>query len=221
MPSVLTARESENYERRGNTVTNTKRKLITALVAVAAIVVSFVCGTVAYFTDTVTSRENVIISTGSASVGLLDVTIPHGSVEPSLGGEAINILPGYTISKTVTAKNTGTYPLYVRVKLSYDITLDARYAHMQGSVDKSLVSLNINTENWVFRDGYYYYVRPLPHGETAPALMTAVSFSSEMGNMYKDSTINFDIAMQVVQSNNNGTNVFEAAGWPSAEEGGQ
>ena len=187
----------------------------------AAIVASFVGGTVAYFTDTVTSRDNVIISTGSASVGLLDVTLPHGSVDPSLGGEAISVLPGYTISKTVTAKNTGTYPLYVRVKLDYDITLDERYADMQGSVDKSLVSLNINTENWILRDGYYYYGKSLPHGETAPALMTAVTFSSDMGNMYKNSTITFNIVMEVVQSNNNGTNVFEATGWASSEEGGQ
>lgn len=198
-----------------------KHKLITSLVAMAVVVTSFVCGTVAYFTDTVSSCDNaIIISTGNASAELLDVTLPYDSSEPAPGA-AIDILPGYVISKTVTAKNTGAYPLYVRVKLSYDITLDERYADMQGNIDKSLISLNINTDSWLLRDGYYYYSRPLPYGETSPALMTAVSFSSEMGNMYKDSTVTFDIAMEVVQSNNNGKNVFEATGWTSSKEGGR
>ena len=199
----------------------TKAKLITSLVAMAAIVVSFVYGTVAYFTDTVTSKGNVIVTTGSASASLLDVTLPYGSLEPSESGEPVEIMPGYSISKTVTAKNTGTYPLYVRVKLDYEITLADRYADKQGEVDKSLVSMNIDTENWILQDGYYYYKNPLHHGETAPALMTQVSFSSEMGNIYKNSTVTFRINMEVVQSNNNGANVFEAVGWTSSSGGGQ
>ena len=199
----------------------TKNKLITSLIAMAAVVTSFVCGTLAYFTDTVSSSDNsIIISTGRASAELLDVTLPYGSSEP-VSGEAIGIFPGYVISKTVTVKNTGAYPLWVRVRISYDITLDERYADMQGSIDKSLVSLNVNTESWTLRDGYYYYSRPLPFGETSPELMTAVSFSSDMGNMYKDSTVTFDIVMEVVQSNNNGTSVFDAVGWTQSEEGGQ
>ena len=199
----------------------TKNQFIASLLAMAAMVTSFVFGSLAYFTDIVSSPDNSMpIRTGRASAELLDVTLPYGSSEPT-SGEAIAIFPGYVISKTVTVKNTGTYPLYARVKISYDITLDERYADMQGSIDKSLVSLNVNTESWKLIDGYYYYVKPLLCEETSPELMTAISFSSDMGNMYKDSTLTFDIVMEVVQSNNNGTSVFDAIGWTSSENGGR
>jgi hypothetical protein len=48
--------------------------------------------------------------------------------------------------------------------------------------------------------------------ETTP-LYSAVHFSKDMGNLYKDSAISVTAIMQVVQANYNGETVFDAVGW--------
>ena len=55
-------------------------------------------------------------------------------------------------------------------------------------------------------------------------LLSSVTFSKQMGNLYKDSRISVTVNMEIVQSNNNGATVFDATGWPvqapTLEEGG-
>lgn len=194
-------------------MTNTKKKIIITCAVMIVTVCTFAFSTLAFFSDSESSNYGTIAS-GKASVEIIDITYPFGSnvaVEP---GAAIKVMPGYEISKTVTARNTGTLPLYVRVKLDMDIVLAENARGREAEIDLSLVSCNINEEQWeLLDDGYYYYRSALTVGSEATPLFTAVKFHEEMGNLYKDSTVNFKVRMEIVQANNNGASAKEAQGW--------
>ena len=51
----------------------------------------------------------------------------------------------------------------------------------QGEVDLGLVTMDIDTEKWVARDGFYYYADALKPGETSAPLFTAVTFLDAAG----------------------------------------
>ncbi len=201
----------------------TKKKIIVMCVAMMITIASMVCSTIAFFTDSAQLPYGDI-SIGSVSVQIIDVTYPYGSNVPIAPDEAIRIFPGYEVKKTVTARNMGDLPMYVRIKLDSEITLAESSHGREAEIDRSLVGYDINLENWLLHtDGYYYYRTPLTKGKEATPLFTKVKFSEDMGNLYKDSTIRFKVRMEVVQANNNGASVTEAQGWtePLYEGGGQ
>ena len=192
-----------------------KKKLLVTAIATGVAATSFALSTYSYFIDSTFASGNQI-HTGYASVELMNVT-------DSLPGDPdapIKIMPGCVVEKSVSAKSTGSYPLYVRIRLESAITLDERYAEHASEIDLSLVSFDIDRENWIEKDGYYYYKEALKQNETTPELMTEIQFSKEMGNIYKDSTITVHVRLEVVQANNNGDTVFDAVGWTTPEEGG-
>ena len=54
-------------------------------------------------------------------------------------------------------------------------------------------------------------------GEATNPLFTKVYFSRYMGNMYQGSVAFVNVHAEATQVANNGTNVLEALGWPSAD----
>ena len=196
-----------------------KKKLIVTTLAMLAIALSFVCGTIAYFTDTITVDNAIVIATGGAKAEVSDNVFDFGSSLPLPGDKHIDVIPGYSYIKKVTAKNTGSHPLYVRGKIDCLITLSDANKGREDEIDYSLVIADIDTENWIFSDGYYYYKTPIYTGEETSTLVRCISFSEEMDNLYKSSKIYFKVRIEIVQSSNNGANVFEATGWPSSEGG--
>ena len=193
-------------------MTKTKAKIIVTCITMALTVSSFFYSTLAYFTDMVSS-SNGSIATGVASVDLIDVTYPYGSDTAVPPGTAIRIMPGHEISKTLSARNSGDLPLYVRVQVRSDSTLASNARGRENEIDLSLVSYDINLTDWVEHDGYYYYRTALAHDTEAVPLFTKVIFSTEMGNLYKDSTILVHTRIEVVQANSNAENPIEAYGW--------
>ncbi len=194
-----------------------KVKLIAAVVAASVLLLSLSLCTYAYFTENLSSAGNVI-ATAAPSVTLTNET---DSAAPGVDGEgAITVFPDTTVGKSVYASNGGAYPVYVRAKISSILTLDERYAQYQDQVDMSLITYDIDTTNWTLRDGYYYYNTPLGYNESTSNLLSAITFSREMGNIYKDSTVKVTVLLETVQASNNGDSVFEASGWASGEEGG-
>ena len=200
-------------------MTKTKVKIVAMCTALTITVLSFFYSTLAYFTD-IESANHGMIATGQASVEIIDVTYPYGSNIAVPPGTAIRIMPGHEISKTLTARNTGSLPLYVRVQLHSDITLAQHARSAESQIDLSLVGYDINLVDWVEHDGYYYYRTPLIGGTEAVPLFTKVIFSEQMGNLYKDSTIVFRARIEVVQANNNAANVIDAYGWSELPERG-
>ena len=203
-------------------MTKLKKKLIGAIIAVALTTGSFIYSTFAYFSEEVNSNS-IVISMGVFKTDYQDDNLLDALDKP-LFGTPIDIMPGQVVKKNVLVKNVGTIPVYVRAKLTANIQLSEREVGNENLLDYSLIEYAIDTEHWQYQDGYYYYLTPLHGGKSTKSLLSSVTFSSLMGNLYKDSSITLTVNMEIVQSNGNGPTVFDATGWPvqspTLEQGG-
>lgn len=184
-----------------------KRKI--ALLAVLIVCLSVISyGTAAYFTTEDIATN--VITTGNIHIALLESTIgPDGERVPF--ENKVDVLPGCQVSKIVEVMNTGVAPAFIRIRVEKAIEL----AHgVEGEVDLSLVSYDLNTKDWTEKDGYYYYHYIVQPGELTSPLFTSVSFDESVGNEYQKCTVRIFIHAQATQSDNNGTDPLAAAGWP-------
>lgn len=187
-----------------------KKKIFAIAILVICLAVA-AYGTLAYFTheETVTN----VITTGGVKIAIEEFSkTADGSTVPFENVD--NVMPGTDVSKIVQIKNIGKSSAWVRV--SVDVAIELAEG-VVGEVDLSLLDLDINTQNWTEKDGYYYYNTALEAGMTTEPLFTTVSFSIEMGNIYQNSKSTVEINAQATQVANNGTTVFEAAGWPAQQ----
>ena len=184
-----------------------KKKIL--LISAIAIILSLIAsGTLAYFTAEETAHN--IITTGNIKIQLQEWSIPPGG-EPEPFKDEINVLPGTEVSKIVEVKNIGLNSAWIRISLEDLVTL--KTGETTGR-DETLISYDINTEKWIENDGYFYYSNPVEPGETTVPLFTKVIFSVFMGNDYQESIFEVNVLAQATQVANNGSTVFEAAGWP-------
>ena len=77
--------------------------------------------------------------------------------------------------------------------------------------------MNIDTQNWTYQDGFYYFNRILQPGEQTPALFTQVEIvGSRVDQSHSGSTLSLTVNAYAVQSENNPADFpWEAAGWPA------
>lgn len=188
-----------------------KKKILAVSVIIACLAIG-AYGTLAYFTHEDTATN--VITTGSVTIDLEELAIPEDGGDPVPFEDVIDVMPGDEVSKIVQIKNTGDAEAWVRISLDKSLILADG---VEGEVDLSLVTYDINTENWTEKDGCYYYNTPLAAGETTEPLFTEVIFSTEMGNMYQHSKAVIKVDAEAVQTANNGKTVFESAGWAAAE----
>lgn len=177
-----------------------KRKIFAC--SLVAICLSVIVGcTIAFFTSE-EKAENTITA-GNIEIDLLE------SVNSE---EKISIMPGTDVKKVVQVKNVGDHPAYVRVKVNKEIELAE---NQQGQTDPNLIGVDVNTDFWTEKDGFYYYNGVLKAGEVTEPVFTKIGFSIDMGNMYQNSTAVVNTNAYAVQSENNGDAPLDAAGWPT------
>lgn len=189
-----------------------KRKIwVLALVAICAAIAAK--GTVAYFKSEGTATN--VITSGGVAVQLLEQKMEDGKLQSDPGGP-IPANPGIKVSKIVSVKNKDA-DAWVRMR--WDVSfVDAQGKEMQLTEEAlgKLVSVDTDTQNWSFKDGWWYYQVPLQEGETTKPLFETVKFSGAMGNDYQNSTAELQVFVQAVQVANNGTSIWDAAGWPES-----
>ena len=175
--------------------------LITALVVLAAALI--VGGTLAYFTGEETAYN--VITTGNLVMTLHEETT-GGVPFPEDGIDGV--MPGDKVDKKVYLSNDGNVDMYARIGVKTVITPD--------TLDLKYIKLDIDTEHWTEKDGYYYYSTVLAPGEKTEPLFTQVQFDPAMPNEYQNCRVEVDVNAQSVQSKNNGTTALDAIGWPEA-----
>ena len=181
------------------------KKKLSIIFGIIAILAVISVGTLAYFTSE-QNAENVI-SAGNIKLEIHEKTA-SGEDFPK---EGIIVMPGDTVSKIVTVENTGDHPLYLRVKLTEGVSDEAL------TTDDCL-DININRSCWLEKDGYYYYYRALQSGETTEQLFSEVYFDLyNIDNKYLGKHFTLNVAASAVQSENNGSDVLNAMGWPEEE----
>lgn len=184
-----------------------KKIFICALLVICLSVLAY--GSAAYFTAEGTATN--VITAGNLHIALKETAIPAAGGDPVPFADPVGVMPGQSVSKIVQIENTGESAAYVRVAVETAIQLaDGK----QGEVDLGLVTMDIDTEKWVARDGFYYYADALKPGETSAPLFTAVTFAPEMDNLYQESTATVRILAYATQAAHNGDSALDAAGWP-------
>ena len=182
-----------------------RKKLLTlSLIVICAAILA--AGTLAYFSDDATAHN--VITTGGVVIELVE-TGEDGKPFPSEG--VTGVMPGESVTKRVTVKNTGMSEAWVRVRADMEVK-DSDGKVMTG---EHPIELTGKDSKWVAKGGYYYYTEPVAPGAETDALLEEVTFLPQMGNPYQGSTLNIDIFAQATQVANNGETVWEAQGWPN------
>ena len=187
-----------------------KKIFVCAFIAVCLSIVAY--GTTAYFTYD--EKATNVITAGNIKIELQEWTVTEAGIARVSNGEEVDVLPGIEVSRIVKVKNIGMKTAWIRVSVEKSLTLAE---NVSGTADASLVSYDLNTDYWMEKDGYYYYKEELEPGEITENLFTKVIFSPAMNDMYQQSKAIIDVSAQATQFVNNGTDVFEAAGWPNAD----
>ena len=213
-------KETLDIEKKKN---KSLRNSVISTVAFAFItIVLFSAQTYAYFTSSVASENNEIVS-GNLDIELIEMK-NTGTGETAYVNP-VQIMPATSVSKIVKVKNTGNLPVYIRIKIEKSInkpesSLPANWEELF-SCDFDLDDVSTPDEMegfWTYQDGYYYYNLPLEPGTATVPLFENVFFSAEMGNEFANSQIFFTVRCEATQSNGNADTAMEAVGWPPAEE---
>ena len=185
-----------------------KKKIL--IVSLVVIVVAILATTsLAYFTDGVAVHN--IITTNHVDVELVEKHLtPEGDLVdfPEEGIEGV--MPGDVVSKIVSVKNEGA-EAWIRIGVELKV---------EDSQGKELsiepVTFDVDETKWTYKDGYYYYLKPVATGASTDVLFDEVNFAALMGNEYQSGRVELNVFAQGVQTANNGATVLEAAGWPAA-----
>ena len=194
------------------------KSLIGTFVFLLAAFSVFAAQTFAYFTDSSNSSANQI-NTGSLEMSIMDVN-DGGSFDWS--AQPINIMPASVFTYGgVGVQNSGNIPVYIRIKVEKTI-IHSEHEISPGWED--LISCNFMANNetlsedqrdlWIYHEGYYYYKIALVPGDQTTSLFDKVLFSPAMGNEFKNSSIQFTVICQAVQSGGNSPDPTTAWGWP-------
>ena len=186
-----------------------------ALVLALLVIAASAYVTLAYFTadDQVTN----VITAGNVKIELCEMMTTENGDTLVPFEDVSGVMPGTEVSKIVTVKNTGNNAAYVRVSVS-SLIKDANDIEDELLTDRldSYIELDINTEKWTYMDdGYYYYNTALEAGAETEPLFTTVKYLEKMPNEYQNTTLEMNITAYATQKANNGSNVFEASGWPA------
>lgn len=187
------------------TMKHGKRKL--AVIAVIAIVLTlFAQGTVAYFSHV--GKATNVVTSGNIQF-IIHETTNGGGLFPSNG---VVVLPGDVVEKKVTFESDCTHPFYLRAKLTYavnDTTLTAA----------DCFAPDINTTDWEYHDGWYYYKAIVEPGKTTTELLSDVTIvGDKVDNAYIGKKLTLSVVAQAVQSEHNPLtdgHTYTALGWPA------
>ena len=89
------------------------------------------------------------------------------------------LIPGSTIYKNPSIKNTGNEPVYVRVRVLFS-----------DSDAEALCEPLVINNNWVYQNGWYYYRNSLSVGATTPAIFTFIKIKDSISEA---DIINFEV----------------------------
>lgn len=113
-------------------------------------------------------------------------------------------------TKVITGVNTGTQPAYVRVKIFPQVeslNTDDEW-EVDGAVATNYVKYDQSNDGWVDGgDGYWYYTKKLPAGETTPPI-TITNLRLDMPdviasiNNWKTFRVNMLVELEATQASN-------------------
>lgn len=192
-----------------------KKKIVAAALIVATCGAMFGTGTLAYFAVDGTARN--VITTGGIDIDLIEKMEQADGTLADFPDDAVTgIMPGQTVSKIVSVKNTGPNSAWVRIKVEAEITNPQGESLSLEVGDGKAMDVTV-LEGWTDGgDGYFYFDKKVKPGKSTSVLFKEVYFNAQLDNRYQRSIATLTVKAEAVQTDNNGETVFEAAGWPNA-----
>ncbi len=197
-----------------------KKKVLILSLAVIALAV-LATGTLAFFTYEDTAHN--VITSGGVTIEVIEKMKGEGDTLVDFPEEGIpGVMPGTSVSKIVSVKNTGLSEAWIRVSVEQAIT-GADKQPLPGVIRENIpvMSFTVDGDLWIEEAGYYYYTKAVPAGESTEVLFREVVFAPQMGNEYQGCTANIIVYAQAVQAANNaipeGGDVTDVKGWPEKE----
>lgn len=175
------------------------------LIALAAILVTVLTQpTLAYYTAV--GKATNVVTSGDIQLKIHEKTA-NGEDFPA---EGVYVIPGKVVSKRVSVENVCSHPFYLRVQLISSSTNQQLSA-------QDCMALDINTEQWTEKDGYYYYNKILQPGQITVPVFTEVEIVGEkVLTSHIGTTLSLTVNAQAVQSENNPAQApWSASGWPA------
>ncbi len=160
-----------------------------------------------------TEAENYI-NFGGVDLQIIQTTLnAEGKEEPYDSKQAEDVTTRATQSRIIRVKNTGSHALYVRVQPR----LNGKDSQDKPFDIGKFVEYETNAADWVYNDGWYYYMHILEPNEMSDVLLEELIFDvNHITESYPGSTFDIDFYAQGVQSEHQETtNVLEVVGWPN------
>lgn len=158
-------------------------------------------------------KANNIITFGNLKLRILQTTLDENNQEITIENNSkFNITNTSTSSRIIKIENLGKHDFFVRVSLELKCIDNNKYNDKL----KDLISFNINTDDWIYNDGWYYYKKIVQKEETTSHLCTNIYFkTNEITNLFQNSAFTFNVKAEAIQAENNVSNVLDIYGWPS------
>lgn len=188
-----------------------KNKYLWGGLMVALLLLCVAAATTAFTTRRATADN--VFTFGNLKLALRQTTLSAAGQEiPYVEQQGCDITSHGAVSRIVRVQSVCDHPMYVRIAL----TAEGTRADGTAFDTADLVEYQINTTDWVCRDGWYYYRRPLQARQQTEPLLTGLAFDSNGVTLAggPDSSIGLQIDAQAVQSEHNAAAVLDAAGWP-------
>ena len=168
--------------------------LLTSLV----VIVIMGMASIAYYTYE--QRATNVITSSQVKIRL-NLVDENGT---DVKGQGMDVMPTRRLTRMASVTNIGKETVWIRI--------------CENTSEPWIHFESINTEDWVYQDGYYYYQKKVEPTETTTELFKEVVFDSSIGNDKANQSIVLDVEAQATQVKHNGNTSLEAKGWP--EEGG-
>jgi len=167
--------------------------------------------TMAFITSRITT--NNIITFGNLKMQLIETCLDENNKEREVkNNEILDITYTSEVSRIVKIKNLGNHDFFARISLDI-IGIDSNNNNFYAN---DFVSYNINTNDWIYKDGWYYYKKIVKQDDTTSNLLTQINFdTNNITKKYPKSNFKFNIKAEAVQAKNNASNVLDVVGWPS------
>ena len=187
---------------------NKKAVLLIALVLLAIGVVS---GTSQAFGSRAIIAENVI-TFGSADLKLYETYLDDLGKEAEFNPANVDNVTSAGIQKRIfRVENTGKNPIYVRVHFEICGTTS------EGEPFQTTEYLTVRQSlgEWIRKGNWFYYPAVVKPNEKTKELITEVLFDiDQLTKKYPGSKYELSVYAQGVQSENNGTDLWNVQGWP-------
>ena len=187
-----------------------KRTVIVTLLIIVIVLLS-IAWVLAYITRSTIAKN--VITFGSLKMQLLETTLDERGQEIEVeNNEILDITHRPKLSRIVKIKNLGKHDFFSRISLHL-VGTDVNDQEFDAT---KYVLYDVNTEDWIYKDGWYYYKKIVKQNEITNNLITQVQFDvNNITSNYPNGKFKLDIKAEAVQAENNAGNVLDVLGWPS------